>query len=243
MLGAQGYIVRVLRRVETALRDDECHTESATLGKIIHKLSRAENVVDGLELLYAVRGLDQFVLRLMWSLEHASTASNELNSDVLDNEVETLTSIYKAAMLNGRTPSRKEKEADKTASVGLLYDALHDFGRVVEDVRRGSFDGEQFRGIDEERLFRILQATGSLQRAAGVAGHDEVVRFSGACSGFVQYSLDHALVHDVRIINMLENANITLQTSLATGGEDLDSLQQTIELLQAPERLLSDQFS
>lgn len=239
MSGVQGYIVRVLRRVEASLRDDDCHAESATLGKIIHKMSRAENGVEALESLYAVRGLDQFALRLMWSLEHASSASGELNSDVLDNEVEILKSVYKSSMVNGRAPS-KPKNVEQTPTAEILYDALHKFGRVVEDIRRESFDGEQFRSIGEERLFRILHETGSLQRAAAAAGNDAVVKFSGACSGFVQYTLDHALVHDVRIVNVLENANITLQTSLAAGEEDFDSLQQTIELLQAPEKLLDD---
>ena len=105
------------------------------------------------------------------------------------------------------------------------------------DVARGPFTTRQ--GVEESRIYDILNELASLGEQAADAGKRDLSQFVSACSGFAQYVLDNSRLHDVRVVNILDNANITLQTVFETTGvEDNDSLQSTIQLLKQPKDLL-----
>jgi hypothetical protein len=55
----------------------------------------------------------------------------------------------------------------------------------------------------------------------------------------VHYAIDNGAANDERVANILDNANLTLQTLRDTvGDEDHDALQNMIGLLEDPQRLL-----
>ncbi len=240
MSGAQSYIVRVLRKVEAAFHDGEYQAQRLVVGKAFYRISHAEEVNAALERLYCVHGFDQFALRLMWLYEHAGNDLNRIEGAVIDHDIETL-----IATLRPPAPVEDEHGArietlTPVQDMETFHDALHRFGRVLEEVKRRSFEGALFVGADEDLLNQVLAETHSLQKAAQTVGQGDVMKFSTACASFLQYALDHSLTHDVRVVNMLENANLTLQTVLAASGtEDYDSLHKNVELLQNPKDLLS----
>lgn len=239
MSARQSYIVRLLRRLETLLVDHHMHQESAILGTIIHRLSHAEKVEDGLETLYGVQGFDRFALRLMWSLERYGIDTNDPPPAVEAYELSELGMLIRAS-LNG-TP-HVPVFTDSPIPNNLwerLYDQLHRYGRCIEDLKRRSYDGEAFRSIDQSLLYRILDEAGTLGEAARSTGRADVEEFTVAVSRFLQHVLDDQLFHDARIVHLLDNANITLQTALdASGTEDYDALQQAIDLLKNPQTVL-----
>ena len=240
MSGAQSYIVRLLRKVEMSLLNDRHQIEGAMMGKIIDKFSHSDDVEDALESLFSVKGFDEFALRLMWSLEKRGKEVNGLDGRLIDYEVESLSSLLKRPTTGGELSSPKEAvELQSVHALDGFYEALHKFGRVIEETRRNLYDGESFKGINQDSLFRILHATGSLEEAATSARKDDVVMFTKTLAQFVQYVMDHGLFKDVRIMNIVDNANLTLQTVMeAAGTENRDSLQQTIALLGHPRELL-----
>lgn len=239
MSGAQSYIVRLLRKLEMSLLNNRYQVEGAMMGKIIHKISHADNVENELESLYSVKGLDQFALRLMWSMEKRGQAVNGLDGKVIDYEVEALSSLLTGSTSDEQSSPKEGLEWHFVQTLDGFYDALHKFGRVIEETQRKSYDGDSFRGIDQDVLFRLLHEAASLEEAARSAHKDDVVMFAKGLSHFVQYVADRGLFKDVRFMNIVDNANLTLQTVMeAAGTEDRDSLQQTIALLQHPGELL-----
>jgi len=240
MSGQQSYIVRLLRRVEAELVENRQQVAGEMLDKMIQKVSRADDISQALELLYSVRGFDQFALRLMWSLERHGIQFGGMDESVLEYEVESLGACMQQCV-NGREPAVDGRQQELSVEEALdgFYEALHRFGRAIEDLKRPSLHSEKSSDSPVERLYRILNETAGLQEAAESVGKEDVVRFTGAYAGFVQYVLDHDTAGDVRVVNVLDNANLTLQTVQdAAAGEDIDSLQQIIELLRRPQELL-----
>jgi len=239
MSRAQSYIVRLLRKVEAAYHDGEYERERLVVEKACFRLSHADDLNAALRRLYCVPGFDQFALRLMWLSEHSSEETNRLEGAVIDYDVEALIGTLR---LSGRGDGEHTRIAPLAPAQAMetFYEALHRFDRVVDEAKRRSFDGDHFKGADEDSLYRVLSEAGSLNQAARAAGQEDVVKFSTACAGFVQYGLDHGFTHDVRIINMLDHANLTLQTVLAASGtEEYDPLHKNVELLQNPREILS----
>lgn len=237
MFGEQGYIVRLLRRVETSLAEDFRHAESEMLGKVIHQIVQSDDVHTALEHLYAVEGFDDIALRLMWLVERARPKENGVQELVLEHDAGVLRALFLSAV-NGK-PQAGRTVAQHVALVeSEFYDVLHQFGRSVESLRNESHEGEVFTTIPDDRLFNVLDAAGKLREAAAGTAREDVVRFSSALSDFIHYVLDHERSDDVRVIHVLDNANLTLQTVLAAAGmEDFDSLRQTTDLLQYPRSL------
>jgi hypothetical protein len=109
----------------------------------------------------------------------------------------------------------------------------------VEELNRRSFDADSFKEIDQDSLYRVLNESAALRHCAEVVENQDVVRFAEAFSTLVQFVVEQQVLRDVRVVNLLANANLTLQTILESAGEeDYDSLQQTIELLQTGRTLL-----
>lgn len=238
MSGAQSYIVRLLRKVESWLGEHDRPVEASKVGKVIQKIAHADEIHGALCTLYRVDHFDQFALSLMWFLDKAERGDMALDNGVMDHQAESLAMLLVDAYRNGHAQS---PPAPKTLpdQVESLYDSLHKFGRVVEELKRNSFEDGTFSGISDNQLYKILNELVLLRESASAATKDDVVQFASACSGFVQHVLDAGLLHDVRIVNLLDNANLTLQTVFeAAGIEDNDSLQSTIELLKRPDDLL-----
>jgi hypothetical protein len=239
MSGEQSYLVRVLRKVESSLTTDHRLREGALLGKIIQRISHTNDVHRALDRLYCVKGFDQFALRLMWTVERAGIASNGLQSAVIDHEVEALAGLLSSSGEAGDEDRQVSAGSRAGESLADLYNALHSFGKAIEEMKRRSYDRGKFTGIDVEMLYRLLNETAVLEAAATAASKEEVVWFAKSFSGFVHHVMDKNYLHDIRAMNVLDNANLTLQTvTQASGIEEYDSLSQTIELLQQPSRLL-----
>ena len=238
MSGPQSYIVRLLRKVEASFTDGQHQAEAAMLDKIIHKISHTEKVEEALETLYSVKGLDRFALRLMWSLDHVGIDTNALEGTVIDYEVDALRSLV-GTLRNGERKPSGPQQIVSLKPLDDFYEALHKFGRAVEEVNRRSFEGDRFMGIDQDLLYRVLNESAALQRCAELAEKQDVVRFAEALSALVQFVVEQQVLGDVRVVNLLANANLALQTILESAGEeDYDSLQQTIELLKTGRTLL-----
>lgn len=210
--------------------------ELSMIEKIVHKITHTENVTEELERLYSVHGFDQLALRLMWSLERGGMESNTLESSLIDYEVETLNSLMRS-LRNGKKDKKQAQPLPSLKPLDDFYESLHRFGRVIEELRRKSFENESFKGVDQDLLYRVLNESTSLQHYATQADKTDVIKFAEAFSALVQFVMDHRLFNDVRVVHILENANLTLQTILETAGEE-DSLQQTIELLRTGRSLL-----
>jgi hypothetical protein len=236
MSGAQSYIVRLLRNVESRLGDHGHHAEASRVGKIVQKLAQADDIHEELNNLYSVDGCDQVALRLMWLLSVAEKGEVGFENGVLDYQASVVSDLVIQAV-DGRLATNEPKPLSE--QLDDLFVSLHKFGKVIEELKREAFQDAEFKGIQDNQLFKILSELASLKESAKVAGRDEVVEFAEACAQFVQYALDGSIFADVRVANVLDNANLTLQTVFeAVGVEDNDSLLSTIELLKRPGDLL-----
>lgn len=238
MSGHQSYIVRLLRQVETSLAGDHSEYLRGVLGKITRRITQADNLDVALVSLYAVEGFDRFTLRLMWVLERAGISSSDIASEVMEYEVQQLSSVLHSAVTGHTTSVPVTIEPQSVKPLEDFYEALHRFGRSIEDTRRKSASNGVV-SIDCNSLYRVLNEAGLIEKASLAAGKIEVAVFGSAVAKFIQYVIDAAVFHDIRVVNILDNANLTLQTvTESAGGEEYDSLQQMSALLEHPASLL-----
>jgi hypothetical protein len=205
------------------------------LGKVVQKIARADDLPNALDTLYTVEGFHAVALRLMWVAQRPLLSSDSLEHDVMDYEVRQMAWILRPSPEAARValPPAAERPLDE------FYQALHGFGKSVDGLRRqpaaSSGDGEG----NADRLYRLLNECAALELAAARVGNETAVRFCVAFGRFVQYAIDEHHGPDERVQNVLESANMTLQTVLASCTlEEDDALQNTIALLNDPPRLL-----
>jgi hypothetical protein len=232
MSGEHTYVVRVLRQTETALSTTAPEAVRSRLGKVVQKLAHAEDIHEALDRLYRVQGYEAFSLRLMWVLDRQQILAVALSpAEVVDFEVQKLAEILLPQQTITSLPRthRREEETE------VLHTALHRFGRSVEDYKRAIGRG----AVHEELLYRIAGEGEALEVAAQAAGAHLVRRFAAAAGRLVHFAIDNGAANDERLANILDNANLTLQTLRDTvGDEDHDALQNMIGLLEDPRRLL-----
>jgi hypothetical protein len=235
----QSYIIRVLRNVETWLGENRHAAEGAKVGKIIQRIAQAESVDEALGELHRVEGFRDFSLHLMWMLQRAQQPGFAATEQIVNHHAALLTSLL-------TTESEPEGEQDVVeqptlpATIDKLYLSLHKFGRSMDAMKRGALVDGMFHGIDEESIYVLLNSLAELGESASSSGRKDALQFTEACTGFVHYAVEKSLLQDVRVLNVLDNANCTLQTVFeAGGGEDHDSLQSTIDLLKQPNELLN----
>lgn len=238
MSGGQSYVIRLLRRVESSLSDGHHATESSKVGKIVQELAQADDIHEALDELLCVEGMDQFALRLMWLLDGAERGTMNFDDGVLDYQASLLENL-----LTTRTSAKGgvngTPELTAPDEIDQLFVSLHKFGRTIEGLKQQSIGEGGFRGIQEVQLYALLQALALLADQADSCGKKDLSRFATACSGFIHHVLDNGLLHDVRVVNILDNSNFTLQTVFeVAGAEDHDSLSSTIQLLNQPRELL-----
>ncbi len=235
MSGHQTYIVRLLRHVESSLAGPGTELLRTRLGKVVQKISRADDLPGALETLYAVEGFDAVALRLMWVTERPVQATDVLEHEVMEYEVRQMVWILRPSPAADRValPPAAERPLDE------FYEALHRFGKCVDGLRRPLPSKAEGNNGETDRLYHLLNECGTLEAAASRAGNDAAVRFCAAFGAFTQYALDEHRTADERVLNVLESANVTLQTVLETCSvEEDDALQNMISLLNDPRRLL-----
>jgi hypothetical protein len=176
----------------------------------------------------------------MWLSEAAERGDVGLETGLLEYEAALLGNLALRTPGSGGADEAAPAEPDSGDDIDDLYVSLHKFGRAVEGLKRASSQPGGKGSAPENLLFGILGEIASLKEKAQIARKGEVTQFCDACAGFIQYALDNGRLQDVRIVNVLDNANITLQTVFETAGvEDNDSLESTIQLLQRPHDLLN----
>lgn len=231
MSGHQSYIVRLLRRLESSISVPGSELFRTRLGRVVQRISRADDLRDALERLYAVEGFDRLALRLLWVMERPLPQSNLLENELMDHEVRQMEWVLRPSQDDGPAPLSPLQ----ARPVDTFFEQLHRFGRAVEGLRRPPGEDE----ADADRLYRLLNATASLSSAAREAGNGRVERFCDAFSRFIHHALDERKASDVRVVNVLENANLTLQTVVESCSvQEDDTLQNMIVLLDDPRRLL-----
>jgi len=240
MSGEYGYIVRLLRRLETLLIESGHQSEGGRLGQIIQRISRADDARAALATLYSVEGYDQVALRLMYYGEKMRETLVELPEErLLDYQIRELYGVLlSSSRALGAVPEEPARPSPP-AKKGDLEKAAEAFSTSLQDVRRTAFHQEEFTGIRRAQVDDLRGRLEDLHRGAKEQGNADVARFATACGTFVSYVVDRKLLQDVRVVNILDNAGLTLQTVLqAVGADDYDSLQQMVQLLEDPATLL-----
>jgi hypothetical protein len=237
----QSHIVHVLESLELPLRERGQRERWQMISSIAENIRHADELGSALDMLYTVRGFDRFALRLMWYAEQASavpaeSASDRLVSYQLDRLLEDLLAI---------DPGEKAEGEEATGpGVHDLETGVRRFAAAVANVRKDANKGGEFVGLSRPAVEALVKETELLHSAASVERNTDVVQFSAAFAQFAHFVLEKGLLHDVRVINFMENASLTLETAVgATGADDYDSLHQTTELLEKPETLLDSATS
>ncbi|MBI4536019.1 MAG: hypothetical protein HY708_07050 [Ignavibacteriae bacterium] len=228
----QALIVRLLRSVERLFQDRHQDLAAETVGEIVIRVSREPDISKALEDLYSVKGLDRFSMKLMWLLDRSG--SRCISDSELDHETEVLTQLIPAIGRRSRST-----EVPTIRPFDTFLDALHAFGTNIEELVKRAHEGEKFHRLETNMLDRLLDETAALQTAAKMTSKDEVVHFTDVFLLFVNYVLENRIYDDPRVLTMIMNANLTLQTFVeAQDAKDGDSLEQTIELMRNPESFL-----
>ncbi len=231
MHGSRTYLIRVLKRLESRLDAEGYRAEAGIISGIVANLGETERLQDELERLFSVDGLEQLALGLMWLQAKERTPLNGIQDEVVNYEVEMLRMVFLADPEDeheGRPPASRQTPEP-------LSEALVEFSRLIADLRRRLTGGGRFQGFSEELAWRVLDQMSRLRGAALLKGNREVERFCDALAGFLEYVVRNRIFSDVRVLSVMNNANLTLQT--VVGGEipeEQASLDQTIELLKHP---------
>ncbi len=234
------YIADLLGFLQARLLKEGRTAEAGNVGKVRERIVAAKDDRLALEELYAVDGWDQFALRLMWyqqaEVQTGAGSPETARSDFWAEKLER--ALLSPEESSPATPPPAQEPSGAPASQDLRQ-ALDSFVKGVKELKRSSHDGQAFLGMQRPQLEAVVREAGALQAVGNAEGNDEVVRFSAAFSLFAQYVLDEQRFQDVRAVNLIDNACLTLQTVLeGVGAEDYDALQQTIQLLEDPRTLL-----
>jgi hypothetical protein len=235
MSGEYGYIVRLLRKLEFSLSERGRQRDAGRVGQIIQRIARADDVRAALRTLYAVEGYDRLAQRLLYYADKMGPFLTELPDDRLINY--HVGKLYEALVDAGSAePRQKLVRLPPSSDVSQ---GVEEFVAALHELRRNATEGEQFREIRRDDLERLLQKAHDLGGTAQRGGSPDIARFAACASTFVRFVLDRSLSKDIRVVNILDNAVLTLQTVLpSVGADDYDSLAQTNQLLADPATLL-----
>jgi len=229
-------IIRLLRALEIHLAQGGRHDSAESVGKISRRISAADDLDTVLNSLFAVPGFDGVAVRLMWYAERL----REPNPVPEAPGFQDYLAANLAAQLGGHTGRATSPGQGEPAAAELdLAQALARFDACIETVKRSSYKDEVFEEIPLRGLDDIIREVVLLGEAAAAERNVDVLRFTSALSRCVDYVIRQRLFRDVRVLNLIDSANLTLQTALETrSAEDYDSLQQTIKLLEQPAGVL-----
>jgi hypothetical protein len=225
----------LLQRMEEELLDCGRRGEGERIAQVAARLARARDLDRALESLYCVRGWEGVAVRLMWYGEQMRQAAVGHASDAD-------LAGYRLSQLLAAMPAPSNSALDQGRASGGRVDlgeALFRFGSALEQLRRASFADGGFIGLPETLLDRVIAEAAVLRMVASAERSRDVARFAHAFRFFATYVRKHRILQDVRVLQVLGSANLTLQTVLETAeAEDFDSLDQTIALLENPRTLL-----
>jgi hypothetical protein len=228
MTGEREHILEVLQLLETRLTSSNRSLGAGRISVIRRALSLTQHLDAGLESLYGVRGYDRFALRLMWYAEKgrdpfASTPTH----DVISRRADEILSLLPS---ESPSPAVAGSEEPKTIAA-----AVDDFGVTIEAVKRGAFRDGLFSEVTDDMAARLGSSVQPLGRAAALEENSDVARFADAVGRFLGLVRARSFSRDVRVVNLLDSANLTLQTVMQThAAEDYDSLQEITRLLENP---------
>jgi hypothetical protein len=239
MAGDTSYSVRVLKTLETLLIGEGLKQQAETVGAVTMRLRTADDLEATLRQLYAVRGWDQVALRLLWYEQQAK----KLDPAALEGPLKEMhvRDLHDAviAVLQGPASAPAQSAEPPPPPSQDLSDALVRFDAAVGVLKQRSSHGDEFIGIEQPLVEILQEETDALRMVASADGNEDVVRFATALSIFLVFVTDKGKLGDVRTMNIIDNANLTLQTVLqAMGATDYDSLAQTTQLLESPVTLL-----
>ncbi len=232
-----GYIMRVLRRLESLLIDTGHQVEGGRVGLIVQRFSKSDDVRGVLAELYQVEGYDRFAMRLLYYGETVRDALSEKPDErLLEYHVKEL---YATLLTSSPVQeAHREKDGNAALAPGDLSRSLDEFDTGLQAMKRSAYTDDSFNGIERSVLERLLQLVNDLGEVARKERSRDIAKFSAACSTFLRFVLDRGLHKDVRVFNILDNAGLTLQTVLqAVGEENIDSLHQMVQLLEDPSTL------
>ncbi|MBP1679276.1 MAG: hypothetical protein H6Q29_1187 [Bacteroidetes bacterium] len=231
MAGEREHMQEVLRLLESRLASSNRPLEAGRIGLIRQALSSDQPLDAALEALYGVQGYDRFALRLMWYAEKGRDPFASMPTPyVVARHAEELLPLLPADAAAQAAPGPPEP---KTFAA-----AVDDFGAAMEAVKRAAFSDGQFSSVTDEMAAQLRSSVQPLGRAAALEENREVTRFADAVGRFLDLVRARSLAGDVRVVNLLDSANLTLQTAMQTHApEDFDSLQEITRLLENPLQL------
>jgi hypothetical protein len=228
MAGEREHILEVLHLLETRLTSARRTADAGRIGVIRHAVASSRHLDAALETLSGVRGFRDFSLRLMWYAEKG-------RDPFASPSTAATASLRADELLSLLPPASEEAAASSPAEPRTIAAAVEDFGGAIEAMKRGSMEGGRFTGITGELAGRVRAEARPLAQAAGLEEDRDVARFAEAVERFLDLVAMRSLSGDVRVVNLLDSANITLQTALQThAAEDYDSLQEITRLLENP---------
>ncbi len=237
MAGEREHILDVMQLLESRLTSSNRSLDAGRISLIRRALSSSQHLDAALELLYGVQGYDQVALRLMWYAEKGSDPFAAVLTDhVVSRRADELLSLLPAEFPAPAGPGPGPEEPKSIAA------AVDEFGVAVEALKAGSFREGQFPEVTEDLAARLRASLQPLGRAGALEENRDVARFADAVARFLELVRARSLARDVRVVNLLDSANLTLQTVMQThAAEDYDSLQEITRLLENPLPLLEQQ--
>jgi hypothetical protein len=227
MAGEREHILDVLQALEARLTSSNRTTDAARIGVIRRAVLSNQHLDAALETLYGVRGMHEVALRLMWYAEkgrdpYASVPTGQ----TVSRRVDELLAIL---------PADSPAPGDVVEEPMTIVEAVDAFGVALEAVKRGAYQDGKFAGVSDDLVGRLRAAARPLALTAGLQEDRDVARFAEAVGRFLDHARARSLTRDVRVVNLLDSANLTLQTVMQThAAEDYDSLQEVTRLLENP---------
>ena len=233
MAREQSHIAKALGVLGADLNRAGQTAHSKVVERLLQRLETLGDVRKAVEEIYPVSGFDTFALRLLrFDRQMKDSPADQSELTQINFLVEKLEQSLLAA---DGLPGHAFASHESPSATSSLNQELRKFIDAVNDLKRDAFHDAKFTTMGKVQLEQIVREAANLQGVANAEGNHDVVRFSSALSIFVQYILQHELLEDVRALNLIDTASLTLQTVLETvGAEDFDSLQQTIHLMEDP---------
>jgi hypothetical protein len=241
MTHKQEHIVGLLQRLAVSLRTGENRHHAEFVSRLAAMLGTDAEYVATLYKLGRVEGMERFALRLLWYAENQTEASEPRSTGpVEDFEIEKLERVL--AQVPGLASHEPRRES--TLQLRDLSSSIAHFCSSVTALRREAFRDEEFIGVRSATFQALVLDAERIRTGAAAERNGDVEAFGKALRGFLEYVIMHSLMKDVRVVNLIENASLTLQTATETlGADDYDALHQTTLLLEHPATLLEQKRS
>jgi hypothetical protein len=228
MSGEREQILDVLQVLEARLTSSNRAADAGRIGVIRRTIASEKHLDAALETLYGVKSFHQFSLRLMWYAEKGRDAlAPSVTQHVISRRADEL-----LFLLPSDHDAPEPQEAGLPVPAAAAVDA---FGDAVEGVKREAHRDGRFVGVSEEMLTSLRSSARTLCTSAAFEENRDLAGFAEGMGRFLELVRFRGLSGDVRVVNLLDSANLTLQTALQThAAEDYDSLQEITRLLESP---------